>query len=206
MSRINEGLYSSCAQDWQTPPEVYQPLLDFLGIRKFALDPCSLMGNVPSFQHFAACGLERPWHGNHHNNFVWINPPYGKALQQWLTYAAKNWQRNNLRIWMLVPARTETIYQQDHGIAKAGFTVFLKGRICFLKDGRREGTAPFPTMLLYFGEDAERMALNWVLNPPLKGTLMRPQTEKLIDDNVLEFTQGIDNAMVQGDIARTPSF
>jgi hypothetical protein len=59
-----------------TPPELWQPVLDALGIRKFDTDPCTNPhASVPAI--FKAMlpidGLTLRWCGN-----VWCNPPYSK--------------------------------------------------------------------------------------------------------------------------------
>lgn len=102
---------------------------------------------------------------------VFLNPPYGPDLKPAMQKCSDEAKRG-LKIWALVPARTETHYQHDHGLADADFTVFLRGRLSFLRDGEKVGSAPFPTMLLYWGHDWEDVALRWAENPPMQGTVM----------------------------------
>lgn len=204
MSRINKGLYSSEAQDWWTPPVFIQALLGFIQRPHFTLDPCCSAENIPAIEYYIdgeADGLALPWYGD-----VFVNPPYGKALRDWLKKCAHE-AKDTARIWALVPARTETIYQHDYGIASASFTVFMKKRVKFIPSptyrpvllrkrfrdallseknsdrswvaiGREiirdaeKGTAPFPTMLLYWGNDWAEVAARWLDKKPWPGTLM----------------------------------
>lgn len=194
MGKINPGLYSSEAQDWMTPPDLIEALLKFEGRKSFDLDPCCSRQNVPAKRHFLEQekdGLSLPWgHG-----LVFMNPPYGNVLKLWMEKAFKEFNKG-ARVWVLIPARTETVYQHDYGLARAGFTVFLKGRLHFVRNGdivphiqqflpffddsvcqpeedtQEDGAAPFPTMLLYFGDDWQEKATRWAKKPPLKGTVM----------------------------------
>lgn len=170
MSKLNAGLYASETHTWMTPPALVDALLAFEGRKAFDLDPCCTEENIPAKAYYKSGlfdGLFQPWGG-----LVFVNPPYGNELKKWLEKAAKESLYPGCRVWALIPARTETQYQHDHGLAQAGFTVFLKGRLHFLLNGEDKGSAPFPTMLLYYGNDWKEKAKRWVQNPPLKGTLM----------------------------------
>jgi site-specific DNA-methyltransferase (adenine-specific) len=186
MSRINSGLYSSADQTWCTPPDLIQKLLAFEEMDHFHLDAACSDFNVPATFYYRKdglhsrkmqindkCGLTGDWEltAPFDSSLVWLNPPYGKALQLFIKKAYEE-SLKGCRVWALIPARTETVYQHDYGLTQAGFTVFLKGRLHFLQDGEDKGAAPFPTMLLYYGDDWKEKAERWVKNPPLKGTLM----------------------------------
>jgi hypothetical protein len=234
MSKINDGLYSSESQCWMTPPEIPQALLRLHDREAFDLDPATTEFNIPSLR---ACrldgeyqrqddqwvkvgtghGLEASWSG-----LVFFNPPYSHS-QDFLKKACEE-ARKGARIWGLLPARTETIYQHEHGLAQAGFTIFIKGRVNFIPDeptrekliqkwidkqlakgtfpGMKqgqatlfepepellrtmaekavdEGTAPFPTMLLYWGRDYREILAKWQESPPIPGTPMARATDLL---------------------------
>lgn len=169
MSRLNAGLYSSDDQTWMSPPELVNALLAFEQRICFDLDPACTVANIPALKHYFSTefdGLAEPWNG-----LVFLNPPYGNVLKDWMRKAYEEHQKG-ARVWLLLPARTETRYQHDYGLTKAGFTVFLKGRLRFLQNGEDKGTAPFPTMLLYFGSDWQEKAQRWVKEQPVAGTLM----------------------------------
>lgn len=183
MSKLNAGLYSSDDHTWQTPPEVVEAILAFERRERFDLDAATTHCNIPAWFHYTekglrlaqvllsqTCGLTGSWHIVP-GALVYLNPPYGNIIRKWIQKAFEESQKG-CRVWALLPCRTETVYQHDFGLTKAGFTVFLKGRLEFLQNGKRKGTAPFPTMLLYYGDDWQEKARRWEEEQPLKGTLM----------------------------------
>lgn len=70
MSRINKGLYSSADHTWQTPKEVFLPVLEGCQAEKFDMDVCTTGKNIPALIHFTEKenGLIQDWHGQ-----VWMN-------------------------------------------------------------------------------------------------------------------------------------
>jgi|GEM_PF-5465603 len=163
-----------------TPPELVNALLRFEGREQFDLDPCCSVKNIPARYHYVHPehdGLELPWAGCQRSGpqaLVWVNSPYGNLLAKFMQKMAEEAEKG-ARIWAIVPARTETMYQHEHGLVKAGFTVFMKKRICFLKHGQDadpKANAPFPTMLLYYGDDWAEKAVRWELHPAWPGSLM----------------------------------
>lgn len=177
MSKINSGLYSSESHTWCTPPDFIETLLDFEDKGLFDLDPCCSQKNIPAHNYYIdgiVDGLQSDWVNSSpdHKPLVFVNPPYGKVLKDWVRKCHYESLRG-CKVWLLIPARTETIYQHDSGLTKAGFTVFLKGRMKFLQNGESKGTAPFPTMLLYYGNDSFQKAIKWNHRVPMPGTLMR---------------------------------
>jgi hypothetical protein len=198
MSKLNGSLYSSENHKWETPPDFVNALLTFEGRTAFDLDPACSRKNVPAHAHYVypECdGLTASWDvgGTPGETLVYLNPPYGGELKKFLHKTCKE-ANEGVKIWVLCPARTETLYQHEYGLTKAGFSVFISQRIVFYEEGypymmpvkRKgvptgkfvEGNAPFPAMLLYYGRDSEEKAHKWVKNPPIKGTLMRPVDTK----------------------------
>jgi hypothetical protein len=173
MSRLNASLYSSETHTWQTPPNIIDPLLDFLGVKQFEADVCTTEKNIPAKVHMTEsgmCGLASMWPKE---GYCWMNPPYGNALKMWLKKAYEE-SLTGSNVWALVPARTETKYQHEYGLTKAGFVVFLSGRITFHLNGvKGPANAPFPTMLLYYGKDSNALFEQWCENPPLQGIAMK---------------------------------
>jgi len=210
MPAMTPEMYTSESQKWMTPPPLVSALLALHGEEQFCLDPCCSERNIPARIHFQFPkwdGLKESWLVND-DPLILLNPPY-ETLKEWLQKACAE-AKKGCRIWAVVPARTETRYQQDYGIAAADFTVFLKGRVNFVPDSEtRErliqkwtgknlhryplltpetvrpfaekaidgGNATFPTILLYWGHDAQRVMERWVSNPPRPGTIMRPVRE-----------------------------
>ena len=72
---------------------------------------------------------------------MFVNPPYGKQLAQWIAKAhAEVEQRKARLVVALIPARTDTTYWQHHVSGRA-CVHFLNGRLRFVKNGL---SAPFP--------------------------------------------------------------
>lgn len=84
ISECWKALHSSENMCWQTPPAIWQGVLDRLGIDRFDLDPCSPGGDgpgaIPCTDRYTAAddGLSRSWGGA--GSVAWVNPPYGRAL------------------------------------------------------------------------------------------------------------------------------
>lgn len=140
-----DALFSSKTACWNTPQGIIEAVLDVMGY--IDLDPCSNEGNpnIPAGRHFRAAddGLSHEWFGR-----VYMNPPYGKVIGEWtgkLLDAYRN-QRVHEAI-ALVPARTDTHWFGDLGTFP---TCFLRGR---LKFGNANNSAPFPSAVIYLGDD-----------------------------------------------------
>lgn len=141
----NDLMFSSKKQDWQTPPEIFDPLNQEFN---FTLDPCSNGNNAKCKNYFTEIdnGLIQDWS----NQVCFINPPYTN-LKVWIEKSYLEALNNNALCVLLIPARTDTIafHKYIYGIAKE--VRFIKGRIKFLIDGKpAPSPAPFPTMIVVF--------------------------------------------------------
>jgi phage N-6-adenine-methyltransferase len=139
---------ASVGQCWETPSDLLSLLY---GVFRFDLDPCSPRkdGPVKARVRFTAAddGLSLPWHGT-----VFVNPPYGRAIGDWIAKARSEFEQGNAkRVVLLVPSRTDTSYWHEHiqGRAKVWF---LRGRLKF--SGGKQ-SAPFPSALAVYGTSAE---------------------------------------------------
>lgn len=81
-------------------------------------------------------GLAQPWTGR-----VWCNPPYGREIGKWVKKAFET------------AARTDTRWFHDYIYGKAEVR-FIRGR---LKFGDSKNSAPFPSMVVIFGEKGGRL-------------------------------------------------
>jgi hypothetical protein len=114
---------------WLTP----KSLIDSLGT--FDLDPCCPQ-TMPwptakrMFHYPKNDGLVEPWEGR-----VWLNPPYGKEIENWLRKMADH--RNGIA---LVPAKTEVrSWFFPFVWATADAVLFIKGRVHFCDEsGKRK--------------------------------------------------------------------
>lgn len=137
------------ADDWETPPEVFEPLNREFG---FTLDVAASPHNAKCTVYLTSDqdGLISDWG----TNVCWCNPPYGGAIARWIR---KAWlaSKYGATVVMLIPARTDTAWWHDY--AARGDVRFLRGRIRFLRGGIPIGDAtkgsaksPFPSAVVVF--------------------------------------------------------
>lgn len=77
---------------------------------------------------------------------MFLNPPYGRTMKDWMRKAYEESQRENTTVVALVPARTDTAWFHDYVYGKAELR-FLRGR---LKFGGCENSAPFPSLVVVY--------------------------------------------------------
>jgi len=142
MTKINSGLYSSATDDWGTP----QALFDELNSEfNFTLDACASAHNFKVNVYFnkKINALAQNWTG-----VVWVNPPYGRTIGQWMKKAFEESQKG-ATVVCLVPARTDTAWWHDYAIK--GEVRFLRGRLKFEQPGFvKNSSAPFPSAIVIF--------------------------------------------------------
>ena len=140
---INKGLFSSNTELWATPQAFYDQLNAEFG---FTLDPCALPDNAKCAKFFTPedDGLAQDWSGER----VFCNPPYGRKIAAWVKKCHDEAQKGALVV-MLIPARTDTSYFHDYIYHKAEIR-FIRGR---LKFGNAEQGAPFPSMVVIYGNN-----------------------------------------------------
>ena len=134
---------TSSRDDWETPQALFEELDS---VYHFTLDPCSTHENAKCARHFTKeeDGLSRSWAGE----VVFVNPPYGRGMADWARKCPE--EAGGAIIVGLFPARTDTRWFHDHiyGIAQIEF---LKGRLKFEQNGIPSSPAPFPSMLVRWG-------------------------------------------------------
>ncbi len=174
MSEATAALFSSDSQCWLTPSTVLDRVLAFEP-RGIALDPCgnadSLMG--PHEQWLienGQDGLARRWPDV---GLVWVNPPFDDA-ERWAAKCAAE-AEIGAEIILLLPARTDTATYQRHILTTCAALCMWRGRMKFgagrapqmqgsLFGGEAaplsagENTAPFATILSYWGTRPRRFA------------------------------------------------
>ena len=124
--------FSSASDRWATPTQVYADLnTEF----SFDFDPCPLDGTQDG-----TARLFCSWAGRR----VFCNPPYGPALRGFLERA----HEAEVAVF-LIPARTDTRWFHEIVLPQAKEIRFIKGR---LKFGGATNNAPFPSMIVIFGE------------------------------------------------------
>ena len=137
-----QTLFSSKTGEWATPQDFFDKLNWRFG--PFDLDPCATIHNTKcaNFYTEAENGLTKDW-GEH---VVFVNPPYGRGIEEWIAKAYQEGRKENTRVVMLIPARTDTRYWHDY-VMKAKEIHFVKGR---LKFGDSKNSAPFPSAVVVF--------------------------------------------------------
>lgn len=140
-----EVMFSSKTDMWATPQDFFNKLDDEF---YFTLDPCATHENAKCNYYFTKekNGLLESWEGE----TVFCNPPYGREIYDWVKKSYEESLKPNTTVVMLIPARTDTKYWHEFIFGKAEIR-FVKGR---LKFGDSNNSAPFPSAVVIFGEEA----------------------------------------------------
>ena len=135
-------MFSSITNEWETPQEFFDKLNEEFN---FTLDPCATPKNAKckKFYTIKEDGLKQNWQGE----TVFCNPPYGRAIKDWIKKCYEESKKPNTTVVMLIPARTDTSYFHDYIYHKAKEIRFIRGR---LKFGNAKNSAPFPSMVVIF--------------------------------------------------------
>lgn len=144
-SATQKVMFSSKSKEWSTPQDFFDKLNWRFG--PFNLDPCATVYNTKctNFYSLQENGLEQDWSGHK----VFVNPPYGRDIKDWIRKGYEESLKPNTLVVMLIPARTDTKYWSDY-VMKAREIHFVKGR---LKFGDSNNPAPFPSAVVVFNND-----------------------------------------------------
>jgi phage N-6-adenine-methyltransferase len=137
-----EVMFSSATVNWSTPQSFFD---QYNQKYQFDLDVCALPDNTKCPVYFTTevDGLKQPREG-----VVWMNPPYGREISNWIEKTFQEANRTKSTVVSLLPARTDTRWFQNNIYNKCGVEVeFVKGR---LKFGDAKNSAPFPSMVVVF--------------------------------------------------------
>ena len=143
---FNDGMFSSAKDDWETPQDFFDR---YNSEYHFTLDAASDDKNAKCKNHFTkeTDGLHNSWVGQ----TVWLNPPYGRVIGEWVRKAYEESRQKDTTVVCLLPARTDTKWFHDY--CKLGKIEFIRGR---LKFGKSKNSAPFPSMVVVFkAEESE---------------------------------------------------
>lgn len=142
LKTMNSALFSSANDVWETPQEFFDELNEEF---HFTLDPCALPTNAKCEKYFTPTdnGLIQDWGGEK----VFCNPPYGRAIYNWVRKCSEEARKKNTTVVALIPARTDTRYFHKFIYHKAKEIRFIRGR---LKFGGAKNSAPFPSMVVIF--------------------------------------------------------
>lgn len=143
---------SSRDQTWTTPQSLLQALYRVVG-DEFDLDPCSPRkdGPVAAKVRYTAKddGLSRPWPPG----VVFCNPPYGRAIGQWVAKCREEAERRPGAVIGLFPSRTGTQWFQAH-VSRHADIIMVRGRLVFGADEDGD-PAPFDSTLAIWNGSPE---------------------------------------------------
>jgi phage N-6-adenine-methyltransferase len=139
----------SVNQSWETP-WAFIGWLENEFVIEFDLDAAATEENTkaPHFIDEEMDSFKTDWFGT-----VWLNPPFGKGggnIKRFVQRAIE--QRDNCEgIYILIPARTDTLMFHELLIPNADVIHLIKGRFNFIHPSRTKGAnATFPSMLIEF--------------------------------------------------------
>jgi phage N-6-adenine-methyltransferase len=135
---------TSKRQYWETPPEIFNPLNDEFN---FTLDPCAEPETAKCKKYFTIHenGLYQDWS----KDVVFCNPPYGKNVDKWIIKSILE-SRKGATVVMLLKADTSTKRFHDIIQPNAAEIRFLRGRVKFLINGKRQTNPTFASMVVIF--------------------------------------------------------
>ncbi len=156
-----EPFVSGETDEWATPPSFVRPIADSLG--GFDLDPASGAERSPIADETISAeedGLSQRWNGD-----VWLNPPYSD-IGPWLRKAISEIEAGRARsVVALVKGDTSTDWFHHYGL-QASTIAFIDDR---LKFGNGSNDAPFPSIVLVYGEVPDEA----IRTLQLEGTVIR---------------------------------
>lgn len=141
--------FSSTSNEWYTPARILDRARQVLGT--IDLDPASSTAankDVQATRFYTQDdnGLAQPWRGN-----VYMNPPYGDEIIQWVERLCTAYTSMEVESAIaLLPARTDTKW---FALLRDFALCFVRGRLKF--SGSDQG-APFPSVVVYLGDDYDK--------------------------------------------------
>lgn len=146
---MHRVLFRSKDMDWETPRWLFDKLN---GRFRFKLDAAASADNRLCEYYLSQNSLSHDWSVV---DSVWLNPPCGRELGQWVKKAYET-SRTGTTVVMLIPSRTDTAYFHDY-ITKASELWFLRGRLEFTKGGRVIGKSTFPSIIVVFSDSEDHI-------------------------------------------------
>jgi phage N-6-adenine-methyltransferase len=146
---FTSGMRTSLDDTWTTPRDFFDKLnaefdfgLDAAAMQNSTLVPDNWYG--PDHPDPAARdALRIDWNHNSRGKPIWLNPPYGRVIKDWMRKASEV-AAGGGTVVCLVPARTDTHWWHDYCI-NAYEIRYIRGR---LKFGGQKNSAPFPSAVV----------------------------------------------------------
>ena len=152
---MTDGFYksdtykSSNDDTWSTPRDFFNKLnqefdfsLDAAALASSTLVPDNWYGPDHP-QLIRRDAFQRMWSTDANKKPIWLNPPYGRTIGDWMKKANDEARGGQATIVCLVPARTDTNWWHNYCIMHE--VRFIKGR---LKFGNQKNSAPFPSAIV----------------------------------------------------------
>lgn len=146
MKAKNNGRYNGNGRNWETPPEIFDPLnREF----RFTLDPCATRKTAKCRRFFTEAddGLSRSW-GRHR---VFMNPPYGKEVYAW-TKKAREAAAHGALVVGLLPASTDLTWWHEDVVpcleASTAKLRWIRGRVRWLTGGPYRASGFFASVVV----------------------------------------------------------
>ena len=144
------GVTPGARDDWQTPAWLFGALdLEF----RFTLDAAATEETAMvrnSFLGPEEDGLRCSWGGR--GSTVWLNPPYGRAVGEWVAKARQESERGAVVV-VLIFSRTDTAWWHDVVMAHADEVRLIRGRLHFVRaDGHTGPCTKGCALVVFRGE------------------------------------------------------
>lgn len=145
----------SASVEWGTPKALFDVLNNEFN---FSLDAAASDRSHKCENYYTKedDALTQTWYGN-----VFINPPYGRVIRDWLTKALNSLEHINSAVFLL-PAYTESKWFQDIIIPNSTEVRFIRGRLTFelFEEGKEWSNgkgyiAPFPSAVVIFNKSRQ---------------------------------------------------
>ena len=139
-------MFSSKSEEWETPIELFNHLNNYF---HFTLDPAATHENHLCEKYYTKeeDGLQHSWEGER----VFLNPPYGRVIKDWVRKAYVEGGKENTVVVCLLPSRTDTSWWHEYCMHTSQIW-FLRGRLKFKnKLVKTLNSAPFPSVIVIFG-------------------------------------------------------
>lgn len=132
-------------KEWGTPPAFIEWFENYWSV-DFDFDVCASKDNAKVSAYWTESDdcLSKEWHFT----CGWMNPPYGVDICSFMNKAVEQ-MPNYDRLFVLVPARTDTKWFHDIVVPNAKTIWLIKGRFNFTSARAvKNANAPFPSMLI----------------------------------------------------------
>lgn len=139
---------SSLDDTWSTPRSFYLKVDEEFN---FTLDAAALQSSTLVVMNWYGPdhpevdrqdAFKRDWTVDAQGGPIWLNPPYGKTIKEWMKKADEESKKGSTVV-CLVPSRTDTAWFHDYCIHHE--VRYIRGR---LKFGQAVNAAPFPSALV----------------------------------------------------------